>query len=117
MTSDLSSFLDHSYVLVAGTDRAGLNTMPIPTSLPPGKRTHSQTPRIAVSEAPAWLRSLASELKDRRDVVLVVADEPLRQRLVEALRLMAREVLAASQLLDAMQIVQSRGDRRVVLIA
>ena len=83
--------------------------MPIPKSGSPGVRAHSQTSRIEVSKAPAWLSSLASQLKDGRDVVLLVADEPGRQVLVDMLQPIAREVLVPSRLDDAEQLLQCRG--------
>lgn len=85
--------------------------MPIPKSRSPGVRAHSQTSRIEVSKAPAWLSSLVSQLKEGRDVVLLVAEEPWRQQLVDMLRPIAREVLEPSQLEDAELILRCRGDQ------
>lgn len=85
--------------------------MPIPTGRSPGVRVHSQTSRIELSRGPAWLSSLSSQLKEGRDVVLLVADEPGRQPLVDMLRPIAREVLVASELDEAEQILQCRGEQ------
>lgn len=85
--------------------------MPIPKIRSPGLLAHSRTSRIEVSRAPAWISSLASQLKKGRDVVLLVADEPWRQQLVEMLRPIAREVLEPNQLEDAEQILRCRGDQ------
>lgn len=82
--------------------------MPTPKIRARTAGAHSQTSRIDVSEAPKWLRSLASQRKDGRDVVLVVADEQGQQPLLDLLRPVAREVVVASQLADATRILESR---------
>lgn len=83
--------------------------MPTPKIRPRAVRVHSQTSRIEVSKTPEWLRSLASERKAGREVVLLVADEQGQQPLLDMLQPVAREVLVASQAADATQILQSRG--------
>lgn len=81
------------------------------TSRSSGKRAHSRTSRIAVSKVPTWLRSLATQLQHGRDVVLLIADGPGQQQLADMLRPIAREVITASGLVDAKQVLQRRGSQ------
>jgi len=72
--------------------------------------------QLDIADAPAWAHALQPQPAGRRGVALVVADEPMRQRISETVRASGLEVAAASTPFDATQILQRRGDEIGVAI-
>ena len=93
-----------------------LRRMGNPQLHPASRRLHSETTQLHIADAPAWAHALRLQPAEGRSVVLVVADEPMQQRISETVQASGREVAAAGTPFDAMQILQRRGDEIGVAI-